>query len=103
MDVEQARKVIDQYRTHLIDECPANGPTDWSPSEQEQRNHLSYMLDKMGEMLDEVDDLDARAQDFFEPWEKFNRWLGFMQGVFWSAGDFTLGAMKDHNRPEETA
>jgi hypothetical protein len=97
MNLKQARAAVDTYRDHLIAECPADGPADWAPSEQEQRSHLSYMLDRMTEMLDEVEDLDSAGRDFTEVWEKFNRWLGFMQGSFWTQGDFTLNDMRGHN------
>lgn len=29
------------------------------------------------------------------------RWLGFLQGVLWAAGVFSINEMKDHNRPPE--
>jgi len=29
--------------------------------------------------------------------EKFFRWLGFMQGVFWSLGEFSLDELRNHN------
>ena len=33
--------------------------------------------------------------------DKANRWLGFIQGVLWSAGTFTIDQMKEHNRSKE--
>ena len=30
--------------------------------------------------------------------EKANQWLGFIQGVLWSKGIYTIEQMKDHNR-----
>ncbi len=33
--------------------------------------------------------------------EKAHRWLGFIQGVLWSCGHFTIDQMKEHNRPDE--
>lgn len=108
MKSEQARKVIATYRSHLINECPAEGPTDWPPSEQEQRNHLAHMLDVMEEMLDEIEDIDnnfdhlddsawSDLKKTRELWGKFFRWLGFMQGILWASGDFTLNDMREHN------
>jgi len=32
--------------------------------------------------------------------EKAMRWLGFVQGVLWLHGDFTLDQMREHNRCE---
>ena len=31
--------------------------------------------------------------------DKVNRWLGFIQGVLWFCGIYTLNELKDHNRP----
>ena len=56
------------------------------------------MLNKMDGFLDEVLAADDCARDFTKVWEKFNRWLGFMQGILWCNGDFTLNEMRDHNR-----
>lgn len=94
MDITQSLEVITKYRELLIQECPAEGPNNCSPSEQEQRNHLVHMLDKMEEMLN--------TSEFpVTNWDKFNRWLGFVQGILWASGDYTLNEMKEHNtRPE---
>lgn len=108
MNAEQARVVVDEYRAHLINECPAEGPMDRTPTEQEQRNHLSHMLDMMEEMLDDIEDIDNNFDHLSDSawsdlratqglWGKFFRWLGFMQGVMWSQGDFTLDDMRGHN------
>ncbi|KKM95827.1 hypothetical protein LCGC14_1184220 [marine sediment metagenome] len=91
MDVTQSLEVITKYRTRLIHECPAEGPMDWSPSEQEQRNHLVHMLNRMEEMLD-------TARFPVTNWDKFNRWLGFVQGCLWNLGEYTLNEMREHNR-----
>lgn len=31
-------------------------------------------------------------------WEKANRWLGFVQGVLWCEGVYTIEEMKNHNK-----
>jgi len=33
--------------------------------------------------------------------EKAMRWLGFIQGVLWSIGDFTVDELRTHSRSEE--
>jgi hypothetical protein len=40
----------------------------------------------------------------FGSWDKANRWLGFLQGVFWMSGTYTLDQIREHNLPasEET-
>jgi hypothetical protein len=32
--------------------------------------------------------------------EKVFRWLGFIQGILWSFGEFSLNELKDHSRPD---
>ncbi|MDP3725886.1 MAG: hypothetical protein Q8R36_01675 [bacterium] len=49
--------------------------------------HCHSMLDEMEIFLNE-----GRM-------DKLNRWLGFMQGVFWVLGMYTLDELKNHNRP----
>lgn len=34
--------------------------------------------------------------------EKASRWLGFVQGVLWAGGLFTLDQLKAHNKPDES-
>jgi hypothetical protein len=33
--------------------------------------------------------------------EKTFRWLGFLQGVLWTAGIFSIDELKNHNRPNQ--
>ena len=89
MDVTQSLGVIAQYRAQL-NITPADGPMDWTPTEQEQRHHLAHMLDRMEEMLD-------ITKFPVTNWDKFNRWLGFVQGCLWNLGEYTLNEMRDHN------
>lgn len=32
--------------------------------------------------------------------EKAFRWLGFMQGVLWAEGIYSINELKNHNRPD---
>jgi hypothetical protein len=89
MDVTQSLAVIAKYRTDLH-RTPIEGPMDSIATMQQQKNHLAHMLDRMEEMLD---------SSLFPVtnWDKFNRWLGFVQGVFWSLGERTLNDMREDN------
>ncbi len=49
--------------------------------------HCHAMLDEMEQFVK-----DGRMEKCF-------RWLGFIQGVLWSSGDFVLNELKNHNRP----
>jgi hypothetical protein len=89
MDVAQSREVMAMYHDRL-DVSPGDGPMDWSPSEQEQRHHLVYMIRRMEDMLD-------TSLFPVTNWDKFNRWLGFVQGCLWNLGEYTLNEMREHN------
>ena len=94
MDITQSLAVIAKYRDQL-GTLPAEAPMDWTPSEGEQRHHLAHMLDRMEEML------DTKVSPVTN-WDKFNRWLGFVQGCLWNLGERTLNEMREDNaRPEK--
>lgn len=48
------------------------------------------------QILDEIDALIAAGQ-----LEKAFRWLGFVQGVLWVTGVYTIDELRAHNRPPE--
>lgn len=50
-------------------------------------DHLRYMCHQIEVMIGE-----GRR-------EKAMRWLGFMQGVMWEKGRYTIAELADHNRP----
>ena len=43
-------------------------------------DHIKFMLDNLPEDM-----------------EKANRWLGFIQGVLWTRGIYTIDDMREHN------
>ena len=105
MDVKQGREIIDRYRGVLKHVSLREGPMDGAPCPDEELQHCHSMLEWMDEFLDKVEEEDRYRHDRFwsdadrvKQWDKFNRWLGFMQGVFWSQGVFTLNEMRGHNR-----
>lgn len=52
--------------------------------------------------LRHLETMIPKAIDFFQHnrREKGFRWLGFIQGVLWAEGIYTVAQMKDHNRPD---
>ena len=52
--------------------------------------HCLGMIPKMREFIEE----DRMGKVF--------RWLGFMQGVFWAVGIYSVEEMKNHTRRSET-
>jgi len=53
-------------------------------------NHIRWMIQEIPKLIDNPHKI-----------EKANRWLGFVQGVLWIKGYFTIEKMKDHNRSSE--
>lgn len=60
---------------------PEVGDVDWAA-------HLNYMCVEAQKFVDE-----GRV-------EKAMRWLGFLQGVLWESGEFSLDDLKNHSRPD---
>lgn len=92
MDATKVREVLSIYRLRFIGEGISK--TDFPHGEipanpAEMLAHCHRMLDMM-----EVFITEGRM-------DKVMRWLGFLQGVFWSRGWYSLEDLKNHNRPEE--
>jgi NAD-specific glutamate dehydrogenase len=100
MNVQKGREVVAQYRSLLSLLPKTSGPFDRDPTPREAASHLAGMLDQMEQFLDNVEGHanPTRSAREHADWDKFNRWLGFGQGVFWSQGTYTLDQMRDHNR-----
>lgn len=89
MSPEKLREVIAMYRKAFTDQ--GIGKIDYPHDElldfeKHALEHCHGMLDQMETFIDE-----GRIDKAF-------RWLGFMQGVFWSHGYYTLAQLMDHNR-----
>ena len=88
MDDEKNFEVIDRYRL-LLEELGAKrievNYDKFLPSREESLNHLLLMLPKMEAFI-----IEGRRGKFF-------RWLGFIQGVLWILGFFSLNDLRDHN------
>ncbi len=86
MTKEQVLQVVSEYRTYLgqAGDGPQQIDHNLAPTRGEALRHLLFMCDHVEKMVEE--DI-----------EKAMRWLGFMQGVFWSQGIFTLNDLREHN------
>ena len=91
MTKEQVLRVVEQYRAYL----PLNGVVapqcadlDLPPSRLEATRHILLMCEQIEDIVEE----DV---------EKAMRWLGFIQGVFWSSGTFSINEMREHNTKGE--
>jgi hypothetical protein len=101
MTIDKCREVLDRYEREIPDFQKR-----FRRDRERALDHLLTMIPKMRVMLDEVVVIAARqpgpATDFTAAYlldEKFMRWLGFMQGVLWAEGLYTIEQLKDHNRP----
>lgn len=81
MSHEKVTEVLDRYEQYLSNLTDANKPS--------RIEHLQAMIPKMREFNND----DRR--------EKLMRWIGFMQGAFWSLGIYNLEELKQHNMPNE--
>ena len=114
MDEIQARQVVERYRVYLslTGDKAENAPFDHSPTREEALRHLLEMCDEIDRYLDKIGTIDSKFGDQLSDsaWEdlkklqwlqgKVNRWLGFMQGVLWAQGSFTLNELRQHNAPD---
>lgn len=91
MESNKILDVIARYRDHFTKEKIGTvdfSHTDKPKSYEEMLAHCHGMLDKMEKFI-----LEDRMEKTF-------RWLGFIQGCLWSAGQYSLEDLKNHNRPD---
>jgi len=93
--IDKCREVLDRYEREIPDAVKR-----LRRQHDPALEHLLTMIPKMRTMLDEIGATGNQyAAVNVERTEKFMRWLGFMQGVLYSEGLFTVLEMRDHNRP----
>lgn len=94
-------EVVRFYGEHLKDILGVGEPQRWVyevdgglvvPFKDEQLRHLRWMSGTILAMVASGEMSEGKAF----------RWLGFMQGVLWSQGVFSLEQLKEHNRSPET-
>lgn len=90
MTDKKINKVLDLYEARLKQIATA-GPDAVSDAgiNANDMKHVRDMIPKMRKFLEQ-----GRREKTF-------RWLGFMQGVFFSNGIYTVEAMANHNRPSK--
>lgn len=90
--MEQARISAVTKRYQGVLEARGNTPVRQSDA-SEDRDHRERKLDHVLWMTHHLD--SDEAKDYSDA--KRNRWLGWMQGVLWSEGIYTLDEQKQHN------
>jgi hypothetical protein len=90
---EQISEVLAKYEEYLSPYgVPLRHTSDGVvPDETQAARHILWMCGEVRKFLQ-----DGRH-------EKAHRWLGFIQGVLWKLGHYTISDMRGHNtsRPEE--
>lgn len=91
MNQEQIKEAITKYNEFLNDLEAYKQQADYNIicdqffiATGQPYKHLKYMCEKI--LNDEIQG------------EKAHRWLGFIQGVFWILGDYSLNELKSDNR-----
>lgn len=96
MTKEKIIEVVAKYRKDFQDheirkgEFPKDGKeglVKQPASMREALSHCNWMLDQIEKFIQE-----GRMDKAF-------RWLGFIQGVFWYSGKFTIEDLSNHNKP----
>lgn len=90
MTKEKYAEVLVLYRSYFINlGVPATkiSSDEFLPGRVAVLSHCRAMLAEMEEFLEQ-----GRL-------DKLNRWLGFMQGCFFTLGIYNLEDLKGHNRP----
>lgn len=82
MTKEQILQVVDDYNSLLH---PMAAPID-EQNGGTQLQHARWMCQQIPTFLKE------------NKMEKVNRWLGFVQGILWTNGLFSITQMREHNR-----
>jgi hypothetical protein len=89
VDRNEVLEDLRRYQSILLKWPAERCPSDYDrPGMGRQVKHARWMLDEMIRRI-EADQVSA---------SKANRWLGFVQCIFWVNGLHTIGEMKDQDR-----
>jgi len=88
VDVSQVREVIENYKEDFKSKFLVQGEEISPIKDGDPLEHALWMIDNIPEFL------DAKRI------EKAMRWLGFVQGIFYTEGIYTIEEMKHHNKPK---
>jgi hypothetical protein len=84
MTFQTLHAVIAHYQRRFGHHKPEQASGQWSPHPHHLKPHVMWMLEEMKKFGD--DDYD-----------KAMRWLGFVQGVLWVDGGWSIDQMRAHN------
>jgi hypothetical protein len=99
MTTDKMRQTIEKYISNLKQsgiEPVRHSYDTLSTSYPMQLQHCHWMLERMQEMVEQSE--NPYMFDTEKELQKVNRWLGFIQGVFWSQSIYTIEQLKGDNR-----
>jgi hypothetical protein len=102
MTDDKVRAVLDRYEREVVDRYDYPSSSGVPPAIA----HALTMIPKMRNMLADVATLGdeplsiAVASGYIQKREKLMRWLGFLQGVLFAFGIYTVDEMRAHNKPD---
>jgi len=86
MAPDQIRDVLEEYQTTLKRWGAIRSPGDQTrPKTLDAIRHAHWMVEELLLALEGM------------PEDKLNRWFGFIQGVLWATGIFSIDEMRAHN------
>jgi hypothetical protein len=85
MTFQTLHAVIAHYARRFGHHKPERASGEWSPHPHQLKPHVMWMLEEMKKFGD-------------EDYDKAMRWLGFVQGVLWVEGAWSIDQMRAHNR-----
>lgn len=94
MTDEKCLFVLGQYREFLAKLVTKEAKIDYD------RHYSNDTAAALGHCLSMLSDMENFIHEGRR--EKFFRWLGFIQGILWSFGIYSLNDLRDHNRPPES-
>jgi len=97
MDGKKVLEVIDTYEQEL----KRRGAT---PLKADHNQVLDPATDNRAVCLGHCLGMIPQMREFIatDHLEKTFRWLGFIQGVLWPLGIYSIDEMKNHNRPDSS-
>jgi len=99
MTKEKMIKVLDLYEKFLDNKYKIKPLKyeDNHPNETESVSHMKAMIPEMREFIKEDTGL-LYDMELVKTFGKVNRWFGFMQGILWRDGYYSLDELRSHNR-----
>ena len=96
MKIEDLQELVDFYIKELESQSFFSRSSGTGPEPKSTPlEHACWMLHRMDESCQGYGNLWADENSKIK-WDKYNRWLGFVQGVLWVSGIYTIDQMREH-------